>query len=76
MEGTGELPQDGQEVVFDYTAYNESGERWFVQRPAWTDFKDCLLPGTAEGLVLCSGWILGAWCVRGKWLAPFVLEGI
>ena len=25
VEGQGELPADGQEVTFDYTAYNESG---------------------------------------------------
>ena len=26
-EGTGEVPTDGQEVLFHYTAYNESGRR-------------------------------------------------
>ena len=27
VEGEGEPPADGQEVTFDYTAYNESGAR-------------------------------------------------
>ncbi len=26
-EGSGERPADGQEIVFDYIAYNESGVR-------------------------------------------------
>lgn len=49
-EGNGGLPQDGQQVTFDYTAYNESGARidstYQKGRPAQTRLGiNGLIPG-------------------------------
>lgn len=49
-EGKGSLPQDGQQVTFDYTAYNESGSRidstYQKGRPAQTRLGiNGLIPG-------------------------------
>lgn len=49
-EGNGSLPQDGQQVTFDYTAYNESGARidstYQKGRPAQTRLGiNGLIPG-------------------------------
>ena len=49
-EGKGSLPQDGQQVTFDYTAYNESGARidstYQKGRPAQTRLGiNGLIPG-------------------------------
>ena len=49
-EGNGSLPQDGQQVTFDYTAYNESGLRidstYQKGRPAQTRLGiNGLIPG-------------------------------
>ena len=51
-EGKGALPQDGQQVTFDYTAYNESGSRidstYTKGRPAQTRLGiNGLIPGEA-----------------------------
>lgn len=51
-EGKGALPEDGQQVTFDYTAYNESGSRidstYTKGRPAQTRLGiDGLIPGEA-----------------------------
>lgn len=51
-EGSGALPQDGQQVTFDYTAYNESGARidstYQKGRPAQTRLGiNGLIPGEA-----------------------------
>lgn len=49
-EGNGSLPQDGQQVTFEYTAYNESGARidstYQKGRPAQTRLGiNGLIPG-------------------------------
>ena len=49
-EGKGGLPQDGQQITFDYTAYNESGSRidstYQKGRPAQTRLGiNGLIPG-------------------------------
>lgn len=49
-EGRGSVPQDGQQVTFDYTAYNESGSRidstYQKGRPAQTRLGiNGLIPG-------------------------------
>ena len=49
-EGNGNLPDDGQQVTFDYTAYNESGARidstYQKGRPAQTRLGiNGLIPG-------------------------------
>eukprot|EP00899_Mesostigma_viride_P018824 jgi/Mesvir1/26943/Mv20664-RA.1 len=53
--GTGEEPQDGQEVVFDYIAYNENGKRidstYNKGQPAQTRLGiSGMIPGFEEGL--------------------------
>ena len=62
QEGTGELPEDGQQVTFDYTAYNESGARidssYQKGRPAQTrlGIKGLIpgeLPEHASNLQIC-----------------------
>ena len=50
VQGSGELPQEGQEVIFDYNAYNESGSRidssYNKGRPAQTRLGiNGLIPG-------------------------------
>lgn len=54
-EGKGSLPQDGQQVTFDYTAYNESGARidstYQKGRPAQTRLGiNGLIPGFEKGI--------------------------
>ncbi|DBA67692.1 TPA: hypothetical protein ACH3X2_001284 [Trebouxia sp. C0005] len=54
-EGKGALPQDGQQVTFDYTAYNESGSRidstYTKGRPAQTRLGiNGLIPGFEKGI--------------------------
>ena len=58
-EGKGSLPQDGQQVTFDYTAYNESGSRidstYQKGRPAQTRLGiNGLIPGKL--LLACIAW--------------------
>ena len=57
-EGKGALPQDGQQVTFDYTAYNESGSRidstYTKGRPAQTRLGiNGLIPGEAFCVARC-----------------------
>jgi FKBP-type peptidyl-prolyl cis-trans isomerase len=64
-DGSGPIPVEGQQVVFDYTGYNESGaaidSSYRQGRPAETRIGiQGLIPGGGG----CGGWRLG---VGGSW---------